>query len=202
MIFIYQPETDPFFNIAAEDFLLKNSPDDFIMLWQNKPSVIIGKHQNTFAEVNLDFVNKNNIPVIRRMSGGGTVYHDLGNINFTMITSENNPEKLIDFRKFTEPLILFLKSLGIEAAFESKNNLKVNGKKISGNSAHVKKDKIMHHGTLLFNTNLRNLENSIKPPKTNITDKAVKSVRATVTNISKELDDKMPIEKFRFELQR
>lgn len=201
MILITQPETDPYFNIATEEFLLKNSPDDLIMLWQNKPSVIIGKHQNTFAEVNLDYVNKNHIPVVRRMSGGGTVYHDLGNINFTMITSESNSEKLIDFRKFTEPIILFLKKLGIEATFEGKNNLKVNGKKISGNSAHVMKNKIMHHGTLLFNTNLKALENSIKPPKAEITGKAVKSVRASVSNIYKELNGKMPFEEFKYELQ-
>jgi lipoate---protein ligase len=201
MILITQPETDPYFNLATEEFLLKNSPEDLIMLWQNKPSVIVGKHQNTFAEVNLDYVNKNHIPVIRRMSGGGTVYHDLGNINFTMITSENNTEKLIDFKKFTEPLILFLKKLGIEATFEGKNNLKVNGKKISGNSAHVMKNRIMHHGTLLFNTNLRTLENSIKPPKAEITDKAVKSTRASVSNIYKELNGKMPFEEFRYELQ-
>jgi lipoate---protein ligase len=202
MIFIYQPETDPFFNIAAEEFLLKYSPDDIIMLWQNKPSVIIGKHQNTFAEVNLDYVNKNHIPVIRRMSGGGTVYHDLGNINFTMITSESNTEKMIDFKKFTEPLILFLEKEGIETNFEGKNNLTVNGRKISGNSAHVMRNKIMHHGTLLFNTNLKTLENSIKQPKINITDKAVKSVRALVTNINNELPGKMPIEEFKIKLQR
>lgn len=201
MILITQAETDPYFNIATEEFLLRNSPDNLIMLWQNKPSVIVGKHQNTFAEVNLDFVNKNHIPVIRRMSGGGTVYHDLGNINFTMITSESNSEKLIDFRKFTEPIILFLKKLGLEATFEGKNNLKVDGRKISGNSAHVMKNKIMHHGTLLFNTNLKTLENSIKPPKTNITDKAVKSVRASVSNIFNELNGKMPFEEFRYELQ-
>jgi lipoate-protein ligase A len=202
MILIHQPETDPFFNLAAEEFLLKYSPDNLIMLWQSNPSVIVGKHQNTFAEVNLDFVNKNHIPVIRRMSGGGTVYHDLGNINFTMITSETDTEKLIDFRKFTEPIILFLKKLGVEATFEGKNNLKVNGKKISGNSAHVMKNKILHHGTLIFDTNLKNLENAIKAPKTNITDKAVKSVRTTVTSISREVNGKMSKEEFMFILRR
>ena len=202
MILINQPDTDPYFNIAAEEFLLKHSPDDIIMLWQNKPSVIVGKHQNTFAEVNLDYVHKNNIPVVRRISGGGTVFHDLGNLNFSMIHSESKPEKLVDFRKFTEPIVLFLKKLGIEAAFEGKNNLKVNGKKISGNSAHVMRNKIIHHGTLLFNTNLKMLENSIKPPKVEITDKSVKSVRASVTNIYQELINKITFEEFRIELQR
>ena len=109
MILISQSETDPFFNIAAEEFLLRHAPEDLIMIWQNRPSVIIGKHQNTFAEVNLDFVNANQIPVVRRISGGGTVYHDLGNINFTMISAESNPEKLINFNKFTEPVILISK---------------------------------------------------------------------------------------------
>ena len=119
-----------------------------------------------------------------------------------MITTEKNSERLIDFKKFTEPVIHFLKTLGVEATFEGKNNLVVNGKKISGNSAHVMKNRILHHGTLLFNTNLENLENSILPPKANISDKAVKSIRATVTNISEELNNNIPVDEFRKRFQQ
>jgi lipoate-protein ligase A len=194
MICINRQQTDPFFNLAAEEYILKNIDDNVFMLWQNEPSVVIGKHQNTLAEVNLEFVAKNNIPVIRRISGGGTVFHDGGNINYTLISSEKNRERLIDFRKFTQPIIDFLETLDIKASYEGKNNLVVAGKKISGNSAHVFKNRVMHHGTLLFNSNLDLLEKAIHPSIFNIEDKAVQSIRAKVGNISefitKETDTK------------
>ena len=129
MIFVRRPQTNPYFNIAAEEFILKNSSEDVLMLWQSEPSVVVGKHQNTMAEVNMDFVRENNIPVIRRISGGGTVYHDLGNINLTQISTFRKTNQLIDFRKFTKPVIAFLKQFGLEASFTGKNNLTVNGKK-------------------------------------------------------------------------
>ena len=187
MILIQRNNTNPYFNIAAEEHFLKNYDDDIIMFWQSKPSVIVGKHQNTMAEVNLNFVNKNNIPVIRRISGGGTVYHDEGNINYTIITSSKNKEQLVDFKSFTKPVIAFLSTLGLAAEFEGKNNLTINGKKFSGNSAHVYKNRILNHGTLLFNTNLKNLEEAILPGNFSISSKAVQSIRANVANIAGQL---------------
>jgi lipoate---protein ligase len=184
MILVKRNETDPYFNIAAEEYLLKNFSDEFVMIWKSNPSVVVGKHQNTLAEINTDFINMNNIPVIRRISGGGTVYHDEGNINYSIITTSENRGTLVDFHKFTKPLINFLRNYGIEASFEGKNNLTVGGKKISGNSAHVYKNRVLHHGTILFNTDLKNLEKSITPGDFSITDKAVKSIRANVTNLS------------------
>ena len=189
MIFINRKETNPYFNIAAEEFALKHFYQDVLMLWQSAPSVIVGKHQNLIAEVDLGYTHKHNIPVIRRISGGGTVYHDLGNLNYTLIRTEADRERLIDFNRFSAPIVEFLKTMGLKAGFEGKNNLVLKGKKFSGNSAHVFKNRVIHHGTLLFNTNLNELEKVIRPVKASIKDKAVKSVRATVTNILEHIPD-------------
>ena len=196
MKLILRNNTDPYFNIAAEEHFLKNYSEDILMIWQSSPSVVVGKHQNTIAEVNMSFIHKNNIPVIRRISGGGTVYHDEGNINYSIITSSDNTEKLVDFRKATVPIIGFLDSLGLVAVFEGKNNLTINNKKISGNSAHVFKNRVMHHGTLLFNTNLDNLVTSISQGDFSITDKSVKSIRANVVNIADHLPQPILTEEF------
>jgi len=170
------------------------------MFWQSSPSVIIGKHQNTMAEVNINFINKNNIPVIRRISGGGTVYHDEGNINYTIITSSENRDKLIDFVEFTKPIIGFLDSLGLKAVYEGKNNLTIVGKKFSGNSAHVFKNRILNHGTILFNTNLDNLESAINHSNYKIKDKSVRSIRANVANILPQLTQAISINLFKEKL--
>jgi len=197
MILVTRTQTNPLFNIAAEEYVLQHFDEDVLMLWQSTPAVIVGKHQNMVAEVNLNYTRENRIPVIRRVSGGGTVYHDLGNLNYTLIKTEANRERLIDFKKFSTPVMEFLRTLNIQADFEGKNNLVINRKKFSGNSAHVLKNRVMHHGTLLFNTNLENLEKVIRTPKANIADKAIKSVRATVTNISTELQSVITFEDFR-----
>ena len=196
MKLIIRNSTNPYFNIAAEEHFLKNYDDDIIMFWQSSHSVIIGKHQNTMAEVDINFINKNKIPVIRRISGGGTVYHDYGNINYTIIRSLENREKLVDFVEFTKPIIIFLSSLGLKAVYEGKNNLTINGKKFSGNSAHVFKNRILNHGTILFNTNLDNLEAAISPLNYKIKDKSVRSIRANVANIAPQLPQSISIDVF------
>ncbi|MCD4734849.1 MAG: lipoate--protein ligase [Bacteroidales bacterium] len=195
MLFVQRPFTDPFFNIAAEEYLLKNLDEDCFMLWINDPAVIIGKHQNTIREVNYPFLYSKGIPVIRRISGGGTVYHDHGNLNFTFI-STGQKEKLVDFRKFTDPVIKILNNLGVPAKFEGKNDLRTNGLKISGNAEHVYKNKVLHHGTLLFSTDLEMLNLAIAPVNKNITDKSVQSVRSNVANISDFLPVPMKIQEF------
>jgi len=201
MIFVRRPQTNPFFNIAAEEYILKNSRGDVLMLWRSEPSVVVGKHQNAMAEVNMDFVRGNNIPIIRRISGGGTVYHDLGNVNLTLITSSAKQENLIDFHKFTRPIIDFLKQFHLDVLFEGKNNLTVNGKKFSGNSAHIFKNKIMHHGTLLYNTDLERLEKVIHPGNGHIIDKSIKSIRATVGNIADSVENQVTTEAFMQQLE-
>ena len=202
MIFIRRLNTDPYFNIAAEEYVLRNIQDDVVMLWSSLPSIVVGKHQNTFNEINYPFILKNNIPVIRRISGGGTVYHDEGNINYSVITSEERKERFIDFHKFTAPIIQFLSGLGIEAQFEGKNNLTIQGKKFSGNSAHVFKNRVMHHGTILFNSKLDIINEAIHPGKLQIEDKAVQSVRASVGNISEFLAKQFDHSLFKVKLEK
>jgi lipoate-protein ligase A len=153
MFCIITESDDPSFNLAVEELLLKNRNNEYLILGINKPSVIIGKHQSAHREINTRFVTENNIPVIRRISGGGTVFHDKGNLNFTFIR-QSEAGKQIDFRKYTKPVIDFLYSLGVEAKFEGKNDLKTDGLKISGNAEHVHRNRVLHHGTLLFSTSL------------------------------------------------
>ena len=166
------------------------------MLWRSEPSVIIGKHQNTLAEINWDFIKKHDIKVVRRMSGGGAVYHDPGNLNFTFI-KHGRKGKLMDFKKFTDPVIKALAKMSVIAKFEGKNDLRVDGLKISGNAEHIFRDKILHHGTLLFDSNLDNLKNAIKKEKDQYSDKAVKSIRSQVTNISSHFKINISISEFR-----
>ena len=195
MLCIQSVHTDVYFNLAAEEFLFKNFSEDFFMLWRNEPCIVVGKHQNTNAEINHHFVEKNQIGVARRLSGGGTVYHDEGNLNFTYIT-KGQEGKLVDFKKFVNPVQDWLLKQGIETKFEGKNNLTVHGKKISGNAEHVFKNRVLHHGTLLYSSDLRSLSNALKVDLNAYTDKAVKSIRNPVTNISDFMDAEMSIDDF------
>ena len=187
---INQTNSDPYFNLAAEEYFLKNFHEDFFMLWRSKPSVVVGKHQNALAEINHEFVQKNQIPVARRLSGGGTVFHDAGNVNFTFI---RNVEKIseVNFKVFTVPVVEALKKLGVETYTTGRNDLQIGGKKISGNAEHVHKNRVLHHGTLLFNSRLDSLKGALKVDLSKFEDKAVQSNRSEVTNIANHL--KMPI---------
>ena len=196
MLCIKDSHTDPYFNLAADEYVLKNFEEDCFMLWRNDPSVIVGKHQNTLAEINIDFVNSNNIKVVRRISGGGAVFHDLGNLNFSFIMSGHEGH-LIDFRKFTNPILEALLTMGIEGRFEGRNDLTIDGMKFSGNAEHIWKNRTLHHGTLLFSAEISNLSAALKTDPLKFTSKAVKSNRSRVTNISSHLKDKMSVIEFR-----
>jgi len=195
MLCIQDKRTDPYFNLAAEEYVLKNFSEDCFMLWRNAPSIIVGKHQNTLAEINLDYVQANDIRVVRRLSGGGAVFHDLGNLNFTFIVSGEDG-KLVDFRKFTKPILEVLQELDVEARFEGRNDLTINGLKFSGNAEHVYRNRTLHHGTLLFSAVMSDLTQALKVNPLKFTDKAVKSVRSRVTNISEHLRQPMDVEAF------
>jgi lipoate-protein ligase A len=195
MLYIQSISTDPYFNIATEEHLLKNFSDNIFFLYRNQPSVIVGKHQNAIAELDFDFVEENKIAVVRRLSGGGAVYHDLGNINFCFIKN-GVAGKLVDFKGYTKPIIEALEKFGVNAKFEGHNSLMVNGKKISGNAEHVHKNRVMHHGTLLFSTDLEKLARVLYVDPNRYSDSAVKSVRARVTNLSEVLPQEISIEKF------
>lgn len=196
MLCIIRHETDPYFNLAAEEYVLKNFERDTFMLWRNEPSIIVGKHQNTLAEINADYVKENKIKVVRRLSGGGAVFHDLGNLNFTFIASGEN-HQLVDFRKFTQPILEVLQKLNIEAKFEGRNDLTIEGRKFSGNAEHVYKNRVLHHGTLLFSAIMADLSSALKVDPDKFQDKAVKSVRSRVTNISEHLKEPLTVLEFR-----
>ena len=186
---IISSSKDPAFNLAAEEYLLRQKKEDYAFFYINRPSVIIGKHQNALAEINLPYLEEQNIPVFRRMSGGGTVYHDEGNLNFCFIKNGDNSD-LVNFKKATEPIVSALQRRGLPARNGERNDLLLNYKKISGNACHVFKRRVMHHGTLLYQSDLNRLTGSLKSDPTRFEDKAVKSVRSEVVNINQVLQSK------------
>lgn len=193
-IFISQ-SYDPYINIATEETLLKDSSiiEDIVFIWQNKNTIFFGRNQNIHEEINSEFVKENNIKLVRRLSGGGAVYHDLGNVNFTFITkNENN-----SYQKFLEPVIEFLKSIGLNAIFKGKNDLEIDGFKVSGNAQYIYRDRMFHHGTLLFDTDLAKLSNALKPNKLKLESKGIKSAIARVSNIKPLLKKEMDSEEFK-----
>lgn len=179
-----------------EEFLLKNYRENIFMLWQSQECVVVGKHQNTLAEINYPYVEERGIPVARRLSGGGTVYHDMGNVNFSFMIN-GSEGKLVDFRRHTSIIVSFLNKLGVPAQSNQRHDIAINGLKISGNAEHIFKKRVLHHGTLLFNTNLERLEKSIMPVPGKYSDKAVQSVRSKVTNIYPYLHEPMETSKFK-----
>ena len=195
MLTIVQVSHDPFFNLAAEDFLLHERKEDFLVLSVNEPSVILGKHQVAQREVNARLTSEDNIPVLRRISGGGTVFHDHGNLNFAFIR-QSEEGKQVDFRYYTQPVIDFLGYLGIKAVFEGKNDLTVDGLKISGNAEHVFRERVLHHGTLLFDASITNMKKYLKPESENYSTRGVASNRSSVTNLKGRLKGIETMEKF------
>jgi lipoate---protein ligase len=185
MRLLHTAAKDVYQNLALEDILLHGSNEDLLLLWQSKRAVVCGKHQNVCSEVNYGYCKINEIQVARRLSGGGTVFHDTGNLNFTFICSlKDGMEKAINFRRFLDPVIEVLQSLGIKADYSTRNDLLWQGKKISGNAQHLfqKEKKVLHHGTLLFDTDLKSLGKALHSDG-NYESKAVKSVRSEVINL-------------------
>jgi lipoate-protein ligase A len=196
MLSISSETHDPFFNLAAEEYLLQNRKEDFLILSINDPCVIIGKHQVIHREVNTRFIEERKIPVIRRISGGGTVFHDRGNLNFAFI-KQSVAGKQVDFRLYTQPVINFLSSEGVKAVFEGKNALTLDSQKISGNAEHVFRERVLHHGTLLFDASLDDLSQSLNAKSDNYSTRAVESNRTTVTNLKGRLRNIKDIDAFR-----
>lgn len=190
--------TDPRINLAIEEYALKNLDinETYLLFYINKPSIIIGKNQNTIEEINTDYVEENGLHVVRRLSGGGAVYHDLGNLNFSFITKDDG-ESFHNFRKFTKPVIAALKKLGVNAELSGRNDIEVEGKKISGNAQFSTRGRMFSHGTLMLNSEMDNVASALKVKKDKIESKGIKSVRSRVANISEFLTDKIDIEEFR-----
>lgn len=182
MLCISSETNDTSFNLAADEYFLKNSTQDYLILSVNNRSLVIGKHQVAHMEADTEFIHKNNIPLYRRISGGGTVFHDDGNMNFSLIVN-SEPGRQIDFRKYTLPVINFLTSVGIDAKFEGKNDIRAEGVKISGNAEHIYRNRVLHHGTLLFDANLEFLKSSIRKDTGRYETRAVRSNPSPVGNI-------------------
>lgn len=177
--------------MACEEYVFKHIDEEVFMLWQNSPAIIVGKNQNTIEEINSNYVEEKNIAVVRRLSGGGAVYHDHGNINFTFVVKYDS-NFFEDFDIFTKPVIDTLADIGITAQLHGRNDISIDGRKFSGNSQVVWKDRILHHGTIMVDVNTEVLSNALKVKASKIESKGVKSVRKRVTNINSHLSN--PIE--------
>lgn len=184
MKFIQSTSTDPTFNLALEQYVfdILSPQDDFCMLWQNANTIVVGKHQNTFAEINAAYVDAHDIQVVRRLSGGGAVYHDLGNLNFTFI-SKTGAEGTFDFATFCQPIVNVLKEMGVQAQVSGRNDMTIDGQKFSGNSQYMKQGRVMHHGTILYDSDLSVVQNALNVPKDKLVSKGITSVRSRVTNV-------------------
>lgn len=197
MKYIVNKSNNPAYNIALEAYAFREllSEDEIFILWINEPAIIIGKHQNTIQEINKEYIDAHGIHVARRLSGGGAVYHDLNNLNYTIISNKSE-EGAFDFKTFSQPVIETLADLGVKAEFTGRNDLEINGKKFCGNAQAYYKGRMMHHGCLLFDVDMTVLGNALKVSKDKIESKGIKSVRARVTNILGELPEKITVNEF------
>jgi len=188
----------PAYNMAMEELIMNHLPsDDYLIFYVHDPAIIIGQHQNTIEEINEDYVKEKGIHVQRRLSGGGAVYHDHGNLNFSFIV-RGTRENVNDFNVLTQPVIKTLKKIGIEAELSGRNDLLIDGRKFSGNAQFFRNGMLLQHGTILFNSEMSELGNALKVKEMKIKSKGVKSIRSRVTNIVDYLEDKsLTLEQFK-----
>lgn len=183
MQFLKLGSTDPYWNLALEEhLLLSRGQGDFLLLWQNASTIVVGLHQNTREEINPSFVEEHGVRVVRRRSGGGAVYHDLGNLNFSFITA-NAEAGSNAMRRFTGPVVRALRGLGLKAQADGRNDITISGVKVSGNAQALHRGRILHHGTLLFAADLDFLGQALRVRPEKFASKSVKSVRSRVGNI-------------------
>ncbi|HYE84267.1 MAG TPA: lipoate--protein ligase [Clostridia bacterium] len=197
MQYIKNESTNPYFNLALEEYLFNlDDNNNYVLLWQNEPTIVIGKNQNTAEEINSEYVKEKGIHVVRRITGGGAVYHDLGNLNFTFI-NKGTEKKEFDFKKFTMPIVRALERLGVKAELSGRNDITIDRKKFSGNAQYVKLGKVLHHGTLLFNSRMEELTKALKVSEDKFQSKGIKSVRSRVTNIADHLPINITVSEFK-----
>lgn len=195
--------TDPAMNLALEEYALKHLPanEEYLLFYINEPSIIIGKNQNTIEEINVPYVKQHGIHVVRRLSGGGAVYHDLGNLNFSFLTDDDG-KSFHNYRKFTEPVVEALRQMGVNAELTGRNDIQVGERKISGNAQYATKGRMFTHGTLMFDSELENVVAALNVKLEKIQSKGVKSIRSRVANISEFLSEPMTIVEFKDKLLR
>src|SRR5690625_6345332 len=190
--------TDPRINLALEEYVLRNKrrEESFVLFRSNEPSIIIGRNQNTLEEINHEYVREHGIHVVRRVSGGGAVYHDLGNLNFSIIT-DYAMERFNNYEYFTKPVVDVLRSLGVPAEVSGRNDILVDERKISGNAQFTTGGRMLSHGTVLFDSNLEEVVNALDVKMSKIESKGLKSVRSRVVNIAGFLKEEVKIGEFR-----
>lgn len=199
MLCINNPYTDVAFNLAAEEYLLKQVKEDIFMVWQNEPSVILGKHQDKAMEVDLEYADKHKIGVYKRQSGGGAVYHDLGNVNLTFIETSREP----NFDKYVGWMRQFLSGLGVDVQADERRGLYLNGLKVSGSAQYMFKDRVMFHATLLFSTDLERIKALLLDKDTPMEDAAkrwVRSVKSPVTNLAPYIKQELDVDDIKHQL--
>ena len=192
MLYLESTSTDPYYNLALEQVVFDGpgQSETCCMLWQNDNTIVVGKHQNTLQEVNMAYVEEHGVRVARRLSGGGAVYHDLGNVNFTFIAPHQGAE--MDFSSFCRPVAAALAELGVTAEISGRNDMTIDGKKFSGNSQYVKRGRVMHHGTILYDSDLSIVGQALRVPEDKITSKGLASVRSRVTNVRPYVKENLP----------
>ncbi len=197
MIEVINNSYDPYFNLALEEYLVKswNDSKSIFILWQNKPAVIVGRNQNTLEEVNQSYLEQAEIALVRRMSGGGAVYHDLGNLNYTLVVNENH--HFANFHHFTSPVIKALERIGVRAENSGRNDITIKGYKFSGNAQFKYRNRLLHHGTILFDSNLEVMSRALNPGEHKFSSKGIKSVQSRVTNIREHLPQDLNIKEFK-----
>ena len=201
MRYLESPSHDPRWNLALEQYIFDHADRNhgYLMLWQNENTIVVGKYQNTVAEINNEYVREKGITVVRRLSGGGAVYHDLGNLNFTFIVDANDVER-INFRMFCEPIMRALATFGVTAELSGRNDITVDGKKISGNAQYLREGRVMHHGTILFDTDSSIIGNALQVDRAKLESKGVKSVVSRVTNLRAHLPEGTTLADFKARL--
>lgn len=190
--------TDPMINLALEEYVLQNfgEKDTYLLFYVNKPSIIIGRNQNSVEEINTEYVDQNGIKVVRRLSGGGAVYHDEGNLNFSFITKDDG-DSFHNFAKFTQPVVEALNKMGVPAKLEGRNDLVIEGRKFSGNAMYSTKGRMFSHGTLMLDSEIEHVVSALNVKKEKIESKGIKSIRSRVANISEYLDEKITMDEFK-----
>lgn len=190
--------TDPYINLAIEEYVLNNfgEEDTYLLFYVNRPSIIIGRNQNSVEEINTKYVEDNDIRVVRRLSGGGAVYHDEGNLNFSFITKDDG-DSFHNFAKFTEPVVKALNALNVPAALVGRNDLVAEGRKISGNAQFTTRGRMFSHGTLMLDSEIEHVVSALNVNAEKIKSKGIKSIRSRVANIAEFLDQKITMDQFK-----
>lgn len=200
MLLIQNERTDPYFNLALEEYLMDSLTEDCISLWRNEAVIVVGRNQNTLAEINADYVREHQIRVVRRMTGGGAVFHDVGNVNFTYIV-QAGAGRFNDYAHFTSDIVAFLKTLGVEAELSGRNDLTTGGRKFSGNAQRMSGGKVLHHGTILYSADLSELAKALNVSRLKMESKGIRSVSSRVVNLADLIPDAPPVSEFKNRLE-